>query len=156
MKKRALLIIAILAAFTGLASATLTSNPPNAGADDSPLVTEVAHQGERLDNHEARITNTENDVKDIQATTNTPPSSNHAPVPTLTSLPSAPVSVPVPTPITVVSFEQVMNGINTDCKLNYSDGSSIQRPWKIVDSGGAISISHTVSICDVSLIGQHQ
>jgi hypothetical protein len=153
MKKRIILITAVLAAGTGLASAALNA-PQTTGADTSPLIQQVEHQGEQLSNHEARITNTENDVKDIQAATSTPPSVVRVPVPVPNPLPPAPAQVPVP--VTVTSFEQVLNGINTDCKLNYSDGSSVQRQWKIVDSDGNVSISHTVSICDSSLIGQRQ
>ena len=67
------------------------------GFDLDGLNQQVQKQGEELDNHEARITNTENDVKDIQQNTGTAPSTNRQTVPSV-STPAATPSTASPSP----------------------------------------------------------
>lgn len=112
------------------------NNPAPTKATDSPLVQQVDSQSKELDNHEARITNTENDVKDLQNKTGTPPTSNKVNVPPVT----APAQTQQTTPQTIIvaSFEQIdEGGGNMDCKFTYSDGTTYQWHWKTVNPQGS-------------------
>lgn len=125
----------------GLAAGGLVAalnQPQQTGADTSPLTTEVDRQGQELSNHEARISNLENNQKDIQNNTNTPASSTQVSVPaantkqTVVSTPSQPSdsSTPDPTPsptiITIVSYSkgQIDPQGHYVCHLVNSDGST--------------------------------
>lgn len=90
-----------------------------------------------LQNHEARISNNEKDIKALQDNTNTPPAPNHVDVPTATSQPLAGppsaetgVAVNAPTPAdtkTVVKatpISSIGSVISFQCKYEYDDGSS--------------------------------
>ena len=64
---------------------------------------------QQVQNHEARLTNTENDVKDLQANTNTAPAADPVAVPVVTAKQADPAPAPVaqtapttaPTPETI-------------------------------------------------------
>lgn len=92
------------------------------------LEQKLEEQDSQLDNHEARITNTEEDVNDLQENTNTPPSDNKVSVPPATSI-SPDVEVePTPAPeqvvVTSVSLLPTSPEGKTTCMWSYSDGSN--------------------------------
>ena len=163
MKKQ--LIIASILTTLAVAGTAIALQPDNIKADaEPPIVTEVNRQGEQLENHEARITNAENDVEAIQQATSVAPSPNRVSVP---AAPKPAPETPQPTPVTVVSFEVVVVDVNrTDCKINYSDGTSMQKIWKepagspawVTDSSGNnghwVTAMSRHGYCDQSLIGQ--
>ena len=132
---------------------------------EPPIYTEVRHQGEVLDNHEDRITNTEKDVTELQTKTGTPPSPTRTIVREVstpsppTPISSIPITTPTPqsTPVTVVSYEQIaiQGSEDVDCKYTYSDDTSYQWRWKTVayDQGSKIISTHG-QICDIGSIGQ--
>lgn len=128
--------------------ATATSfaltQPVTTGADDvPPLVQTVQRHDEQLANHEARITNTENDVKDLQGNTNTPPSTQRVEVPIVVTEKAPVVSEPQaePTPAEPVkvtnSTLQYGGEFNGYCAVTYSDGSkgNIKATITITDHG---------------------
>lgn len=134
---------------------------------------QVQRQGEQIDNHEARITNNENDISDLQDNTSTPPRSSRVDVPSVTTPPAEPLPAsseteptpqpepePEPEPIVVVSYEQVpmntgYNNEDMDCKLTYSDGTTYQWHWKVV-SFNQTKITNTYGTCDPSVIGRNK
>lgn len=129
-----------------------------AGASsDPPIVQEVKHQGEVLDNHEARITNTENNVKDLQNHTNTPPSTNTMPIPQVVTPPTQISSDPVQAQVvTVASFDvQTVNGTeNLNCQLTYSDGTTHTFLWQTVNYNQGDKLISATGSCDSSVIGK--
>jgi hypothetical protein len=112
------------------------NSPSSTGAADSPLVTQVDDNTKKLDNHEARISNTESDVKDLQNKTNTAPSTNHVAVPNSTPSASNPAT---PSPVTVTAYEQqpIDGSENVNCRYTYSDGSNTVFLWKMVNEQGS-------------------
>src|SRR3954464_15161888 len=86
--KKVILITSVIALGVLGGVSAQVANKPKAEAGTSPLIQQVDKQGTELDNHEARITNTENDVKDLQGKTNTAPSTVKVPVPVVVSQPS--------------------------------------------------------------------
>lgn len=139
----------------GLSTATsfaLTS-PMNLEAE-SDLPVKVQKHQEQLDNHEARITNVEADVADLQTNTNTAPSVQRVEVP----VPVAPVPTPEPTPepvpVTVVSYRQIPDGENTDCEYAYSDGTTYTWDWKTVEWNQGSKITRSSGYCDDRAIGK--
>lgn len=134
--KKKLVGSAVVIALATVGVTTAMSNPQSGGADTSPLVQEVQHQGEVLNNHEDRITNTEKDVSDLQNKTSTSPSSDRAVVRNVTTPSANPASDPVFTPapapvpqpsqpVTVVGAGLAIDHTGTNsCKLTYSDGST--------------------------------
>lgn len=160
MKKR--YVYATLILLSGLSVGGLTLTKGDATDDPTQIAQVVAHQGEVLDNHEARITNTENDVKDLQSNTNTPPSTTRVsvptpsqPAPTPTSDPT-PAPTPQPAPVTVVAYEQIPieNSENIDCRYTYSDSTTYQWDWKTVEYNQGTKMIHFKGICDASAIGK--
>lgn len=130
LKKKLLIGGAIVALSAGGVTAALNT-PQSSGADTSPLVEQVQHNTDELANHEARISNTENDVKDLQDKTGTPPSTTRVEVPTVsTPAPTASVSETTTAPATpapvVVKESNINVGGQYDgyCTLIYSDGTS--------------------------------
>lgn len=166
MKKKVLIAFAGFTLLSGLVIGGITWNSSKA-EDVPPIVTEVQHQGEELNNHEVRITNTENDVKDLQTKTSTPPStSNTTPPQVVTQSPTQPIytapaptpsptPTPTPTPITVTAFEQIPVGDSEiDCKLTYSDGTMFTFVWQTWDYNQGTKITNTTNYCDSSVIGK--
>lgn len=114
-------------------------------SDVPPIVQEVQHQGEVLNNHEDRITNNENDIKELQNSTGTQPSASNTVVRTVTTpSPQEPLTAPAtsepsPTsPINVVKSTFNAGGSwNNYCTLVYSDGSEshVQATLTQIDNG---------------------
>ncbi len=168
MKKK-IIFISVIVVLGLIAGISLVSKPQNAKAVDSPLTTQVDQQNKELANHEARITNTENNVQDLQANTNTAPSKTQMTVPS-TAEPSTPAPAVAPTPVTVVSYRAIPVGESTDCEYTYSDGTTYQFHWKVVTHGSAWVTDgngqngHSVSTtntnisgkCDSSVVGQEK
>lgn len=134
LKKKLMIGGAVVVLAAGGVTAAL-NQPSSAGADDSPLVQQVQHNTDELANHDARITNTENDVKDLQDKTGTPPSTTRVYVPVVSSS-SQPVDqgstssggttqpAPQQTPVTVASSSINFGGqYDGYCTLTYTDGS---------------------------------
>lgn len=82
-------------------SVAAISSPAQGDFDLPSLNTQVKHQAQVLDNHEARITNLEQDTKVIQVQTKVDPAPNPQPVPvvepTVTVPSTEPEIQPVPT-----------------------------------------------------------
>lgn len=143
MKKKILSAVVAVAIIGGLIGATVLSAPQSTGADTSPITTEVDNQQKELSNHEARITNNESNIKDLQTNTNTPPS------PTQVSVPAS----PPPAPITITSYLQIpVDNQGVDCQLTYSDGTTYQWHWQVYNPGS--SGVTTYNTCDQFLVGQ--
>lgn len=129
--KKLLIGSTIVLALAGTTSYNLTR--PISADTDLPL--KVQQQGEVLDNHEARITNTENDVKDLQSNTNTPPSSTRFVAPTPSNPPALQPESTQPVQsnpkVKVVSasqrIEEEPNQKTYYCDLTYSDGTTESR-----------------------------
>lgn len=144
----------------------IMQNPKSNATTEPPLVTEVRHQGEVLDNHEDRITNLETDVTAVQQSTNTPSSSNKVVVREVqTASPTEPIytePTQAATPvveepkIVVTAYEAipVPGTENVECKLTYSDGTVKQWLWKTVEYNQGSKIVRTSGTCDASVIGQ--
>lgn len=144
-------------------AAHIASN--SAGADaEPPIVTEVRHQGEVLDNHEARIGNLETDVADVQANTNTTPSPNKVSVPSVSTpsvtvtadpTPTPPAPAPEAKPIVVEGYAivNIEGSEDQDCKVTYTDGTSYQWHWKQIEYNQGTRIVHGINKCDDSLVG---
>lgn len=113
------------------------SQPQSTGADTSPLVQQVNHNTEQLDNHEDRISNNERDVKDLQNKTSTSSNSSNVTPRSVNTAPSsqpvtnndlgqAPAQAPAPTPdprtITRI-FKGVNAGVIT-CKYELYNGET--------------------------------
>lgn len=96
---------------------------------EPPIIQEVKHQGQVLDNHEDRITNTEKDVSDLQNNTQTAPNSTRTVVREVTTpSPTEPIASPIPDlTIRVASAVQRVDGTNENgkfyCDLVYSDNT---------------------------------
>lgn len=163
-------IVVAVVASTLIATAGVSAVAVNqaTGADsEPPIVQEVHQQGEQLENHEARITNAENDISDLQENTNTAPSTNRVEVPVVSSTPSSnPDPEPTPAPVTVVSFQQIgVGGGDYDCKYTYSDGTTHRWLWKdyteqgswVTDSNGNnghwVGTTRTVGNCTANAVG---
>lgn len=122
-------LITTLAVITlGIVPVTIAANSavPIDATEEPPIIQEVKHQGEVIDNHEARITNVEKDVTKLQENTNTPASPNKVTVPAVVT--SSPEQLAVaesePQPITVVTSSYNHGGLHDGhCTLIYSDGS---------------------------------
>lgn len=135
IRKKTLIITGAILAFATTAGAGALILPQTSGADTpSPIVQQVNHNTDQLANHEARITNTENNVKDLQTKTNTPPSNTNTVVHDVT-VPAAPMPVtdptptppPAPMPVTVAKSGYLgpgtIIGHEGDCLLFYTDGT---------------------------------
>lgn len=150
---------------------TELSNQPKTNADTSPLVSQVDNNTKELANHDARITNSENDIKDLQNNTNTPPSTNKVTVPIVpTPSPTPdPVSTqtPNPIPVTITAFQEIVIDPDTsDCEYTYSDGTTYQFHWKVSNLQGAwatdsfgnnghyVKTTQYNNKCDNSVIGK--
>lgn len=117
----------------------MVQNKPTVGADTSPVVT-------TLDNHEVRIKNAENNIKDLQVKTNTPASTGNQSVPVVstqtsntsaTTFATTPVA-DIPTPVVVTAFREIVIDSDTsDCEYTYSDGTTYQFHWKTTNSQGS-------------------
>lgn len=147
----------------GILPITVAANMANTtgASEEPPIVQEVRHQGEVLDNHEDRITNNEADIADLQSNTNTAPSPTRVIVREVTTPePTEPLSTPVepePEPIVVTAYEQIpmntgYNNEDMDCKYTYSDGTTYQWHWKTVEFN-QVKITHTNGYCDNRVIG---
>jgi hypothetical protein len=125
--KQKIISAGVLVALVGVGGAAALNAPQSTGADTSPLVQEVDRQGQELDNHEARITNTESDVKDLQNKTATSPATTRVVVPSANTTPTATSTNSAPAPVTVTKSSY---SFNTDgesfCNLTYSDGTKSQ------------------------------
>lgn len=162
MKKR-IVAIATVSTVLGLLLGGYTLANTWASTDSPTTIQGVNevndHQQSQLDNHEARISNTENDVSGLQQSTNTPQSSNRVTVPGVTPPPTsqaAPDVTPPPTPVTVASYEQlsVPGSEDIDCKLTYTDGSTHTWRWKTVTYNQGTATTQLSGRCDPSIIGQ--
>lgn len=132
-RKKLIVSGAVVALAAGGVTAAL-NQPATTGADTSPIVQQVNHNTDELANHEGRITNTENDVKDLQNKTGTPPSSTRIVVQAVTTpAASSPVTDPTPAPtsppsgpvaVTVAGSGLIVGGqYDGYCLLTYTDGS---------------------------------
>lgn len=151
--KKLLLSSAIILTTASISAYTITR--PTSADTDLPI--QVQHQQAELDNHEARITNTEKDVQDLQANTNTPSSPEHVDVPeVVTPAATEPPAAPTPEPITVVSYEQIPieNSEDIDCKYTYSDGTTKQWHWKVVTYNQGSKNTKVSGFCDNRAIGR--
>jgi len=99
----------------GAAGTAALISQPTSATDTTPTEQQVDKNTSELANHEARITNTENDVKVLQDKTETPPSSQS-------------VSAPSPVKKAVVTDYEFIYASDdeVDCKYTYSDGSTLQ------------------------------
>lgn len=119
----------------------------------------VQNHDERLDNQDARLTNVEGDVSDLQTSTNTPPKTNTVYVPGVQTPQPAPqpasTSTPPPAPVLVTNVIQIplLPSEDIDCKLIYSDGTEKVWRWKTVTYNQGTKITYTSNKCDDSLIG---
>jgi hypothetical protein len=140
----------------------LTSSQPTSASGTTPIEQQVDKNTSELANHDARITNNENDIKDLQSNTGTPVSTNNVAVPSSTPTPQ--VAIPA---VTVTAFEQVpLDAINIDCKYTYSDGTTYQWHWQATNPHGSwvtdsfgnnghwVASTSTTGACDQSAIGQ--
>ena len=114
-----------VATLTGLVVGGVTISKGEAAMDWLGLEQKIQQQDEQLGNHEARITNTEEDVSKLQENTNTPPSDNKVPVPVVSPAPteSAPAPEQTQAPITVTSVSQLPANAEgkTMCVWTFSD-----------------------------------
>lgn len=159
MKKQLIIGTVVCAVISGLVVGGLKASPGQASTPttDPAVAQEIKHQGETLDNHEARITNTENNVKDLQVHTNTPASTNTVVVPQVTT-PSAPLPTPSAPPITVIAFQvQPIEGTeNSNCMVTYSDATTYTWLWQIVTYNQGTKITSSNNLCDNRLIGNQK
>lgn len=137
--KKLLIASATILTVAGTISYGLTK-PSSIKADEQPpIVTQVNRHEEQLANHEARITNTENDVSDIQKSTGTQPSSNRTPVPPVTTQPTSQPTTQTGTSAVAVTNSSIELGGEHDgyCALTYSDGTKgyTKATITIVDKG---------------------
>lgn len=157
---RALIIGGSVIALGAVTGVVALNSPSQTGATDiPPIQQQVDNQQKELDNHDARITNNENDIKSLQGATNTAPSSNNVAVPTVTP-------APTPVPITVTAYEKIVLDANsTDCEYTYSDGTTFQWHWQTTDPHGSwvtdgvgqnghwVPSVDTTGVCDQSAVG---
>lgn len=149
MKKK--LILTTLASIVTIGTVSgvvaLNSTPQKAGADDTPIVQTLADHSKELANHEARITNAESNIGAVAnktGTTTTTTVVEQVPAPTQ-------AQTPTPEPVTVTAYEQIPvdpNG-STDCKLTYSDGTTYQWHWKVVQGNN----TSTTGVCNSMVLG---
>lgn len=128
----------------------LNSTPQKAGADDSPIVQTLADHSKELANHEARITNTENNVQAVADKTGTTTTI----IEQVPATSQAPAEV-APTLVTVTAYEQIPVDANgsMDCKLTYSDGTIYQWHWKTTKKIFTGIVTSYDKNCDSSTIG---
>lgn len=156
MKKKILLGLAVLGTIGTLVGVYVA---PSWASDEPPIVQEVRHQGEVLDNHEDRITNNEEDIKDLQSNTNTPPSTNKVIVREVVT--PKPEPQPQPDPVTVSSYSsrETGSGIKdtsyTYCDLIYSDGSSHSFLWQ-ERTFNQVWITSSHGRCDNTIVGREK
>lgn len=115
------------------------------------------HQDNVLANHEARITNTENDVSQLQGNT-TIVERVEVPVVVTQPVPTPEAPAPEPEPVVVTAYEQVpVSGTeDIDCKYTYSDGTTYQWHWFTVEYNQGSRITHRSGICDDRAIGTNK
>ncbi len=77
--------IAALGLTATLTAVSFIPRGANGEFDLTALQQQVQDNTDQLKNHEARISNTEKDVRDLQSNTNTPPASDKTSVPPVTS-----------------------------------------------------------------------
>ena len=171
-KRPTLITAAVVIALAG--GIALAASPEPSKATDSPVATKLNEHDDKLANHEARITNVENDVKVVQDKTATAPSDKRVDVPAVPTNNqeqggvSISTRVPEPKP-TVVSFEEVpVDNLNTDCKLTYSDGSTYVWRWMVINPHGSwqtdgvgqngkwIETKNTLNRCDDTVVGKEK
>jgi len=161
LKKKLLVGGVIVALAAGGVTAAL-NQPQSTGADTSPLTQEVDRQGQELSNHEARITNNESDIKNLQNNTGTAPSANRESVPyvssttqTLVSAPNTPTVSPASAPAVVTKSNLLIGGqYDGYCQLTYSDGSQSYSKATLTTTGNGNS-GNTEDNC-ASFIGQQK
>lgn len=91
---------------------------------------------QQVQNHEARITNTENDVKVLQSNTSTAPAPSPVPVPVVVAQPvqaPAPAAIqppPAPSIVSTVYGELQESSLSCSVLITYSDGSVKQDTWQ--------------------------
>lgn len=157
LKKKLITGGVVIALAAGGVTAALNS-PQTTGADTSPVTTQLQQHSDELANHEARITNTENDVKDLQDKTSTPPSSTRVEVPVYIPAPAVTQSSPsvtAPAPVTVTGSGLMIGGqYDGYCILTYSDGSKdyVKATLTTTTSGNS---SSSVDNCN-TFIGQNK
>jgi hypothetical protein len=134
----------------------------HSGADDvPPIVQQVQHNTEELDNHESRITNLENDTKDLQNKTGISSSPNNTtPPPVTTPKADKPLTqssggtIADPEPVTVTAYEKInVDDSETDCRITYSDSTTYQWVWQTVEYNQGNKIIHTHGVCNSTVIG---
>lgn len=158
MNKRLISVLAIATTVSGLVIGGAYATQGEAVTTDPVVIVQtLKHQGEVLDNHEARITNTENDVKDLQGHTATQPSPNNKVAPAVVT-PAPPLDTspdPTPAPVVVTAFEQIpiVGSENINCKLTYSDGTDYTFLWMIVSYNQGIKNAYSIRNCDKYKIG---
>lgn len=148
--------LAALTIGTAVGGVMATTGSADAPAPTAPEVTQtLQHDKERLDNHEARITNTEGNVVVLQNRTGTPPTTTVTVPQVVTPQPTTPVELPAPTPpVTVATFESLTDGENVDCKLNYTDGTShTWRQLQVVYNQGTRIVTQN-GVCNSTLLGK--
>lgn len=158
LSNRTRTITLLLSLLTSVAVVSIIHfNKGNAGTVP-PIVQEVEHQGQVLDNHEDRIGNVEKDVSDLQNNTQTPPSSTKTVVREVTTpSPTEPISAPQQpaqwTPVVITSFQKIPDGENIVCQLNYSDGTSHSWLFMEVKYNQGVKTTTVAGKCDESLVG---
>lgn len=167
MKKLIATLAIITATVVPVTVAANLASQKTGATEEPPIIQEIRHQGEVIDNHEDRITNTEADVADLQANTNTPPSQTRTVVREVqTPAPTEPVTVPAPdptpepapVPVTVVAYLQIPTGEgymneNMDCEYTYSDGTTYRWLWREVEFN-QVKITRTHGNCSATAIGR--
>lgn len=129
--------------------------------ETSPVYT-TSDQNAILENHEARISNTEKDVTDLQANTNTPPSSDRVEVPpppaVVVQQTEQATQIPEPEPVVVTAYEviNIEGSEDQDCKLTYSDGTTHQWHWKTVEYNQSTKTTNAIGKCDGSIVGKEK
>lgn len=167
MKRRGVILsTAGTVLIAGAIGATVALNQPEkTGADTSPITTQLDSQSKELANHEARITNNENNISALDKNTGTP-TTTIVDVPSQAPATTVPDPAPAPTPVTVTAFQQVpLTDGNTDCILTYSDGTTYQWHWEVINPQGSwvtngvgqnghwVTTTQTASTCDPSVVG---
>lgn len=153
LNKKTVTILLILSVAAGVGVSALTTSQPTGASDEPPIVKEVHHQREVLNNHEARITNTEGDVRDLQNKTQTPPSVTRVEVPVVSP---APVPEPTPPLVTITAYREIVLDPDTsDCEYTYSDGTTYRWLWKTTsnDQFGNKNVYKT-GYCNSNMIGE--
>jgi hypothetical protein len=156
----ATLLIGIVVGGATLIRSNAETSPTTPAPSVQTVQAQNDHQESVLDNHEARITNTESDVKNLQANTNTEPSVVRVEVPVVTTepVPTPEPPAPEPEPITVVSWEKIPVEGTEDiyCKYTYSDGTTYQWHWQTVEYNQGTKFTYTSGSCDQTAIGKNK